>query len=57
MSKRTSRFRAWMDRIAAARPNGWVAKFRRWNGGPLSTEEMEIMEKLAQDVAKKARKK
>lgn len=57
MTKRASRFQAWMDRIAEKRPDGLVARFRKWNGGKLSVEEIEKLADLAEDVAKKARKK
>ncbi len=46
-----------MDRFAKKRPNGLVAKFREWNGGPLTDEQQKEMVDRLIEQAKKAKKK
>jgi hypothetical protein len=48
---------ALFDRIAENRPNSLIARFRRWRGGKLSVEDLERLAGVAEDVAKKAKRK
>lgn len=46
-----------LDRAAEKRPNGLVARFRRWNGGPMTDEEIKQYLDEAKKVADKVKKR
>jgi hypothetical protein len=46
-----------LDRAAEKRPNGLVARFRRWNGGPMTDDELKEMVEKTIEAAKKAKKR